>query len=246
MKTCVGLRWKDGLGQDVNDDAEFDVHAAILTRQVVAANAVQTIALKASGGKQLVGFNDPNGQLYNVVDSIAGNGEGIPTEKAVADYIANALANRACDYREWRGSVNTGKFSAALGTLWTNRAKYSMIICISGDMSNICVSSSYDGDYTNSTTHYFSDISWFILFPNVQNTTGNGDSSSYGGPEGQMLIGVQAFNAIDWANVHNKYTSDSRLQGRTNAPGVRIFVGADTHIGAVAADRYHTFIGVLK
>lgn len=208
------------------------------------ASPKYTSVVPASAGSNQAVLGSGAGK--DIVSAISASGSGLPTEKAVADYIANALANRACDYREWRGSVDTGTFSAALGTLWTNRAKYSMIICISGDMSNICVSSSYDGYYTNSTTNYFSNISWFILFPNVQNTTGNGDSSSYGGPEGQMLIGVQAFNTTDWASVHNKYTSGSRLQGYTNASGVRIFVGADTHIGAVAADRYHTFIGVLK
>lgn len=187
-----------------------------------------------------------SGTGKDIVNAISASGSGLPTEKAVADYIAQVLSERACDYREWSGSVNTGTFSAALGTLWTNRAKYSMIIGMSTDMDNMCISSAYTGDYSASATNYFSNIAWFILFPNVQNITGNGSSSSYGGPKGQLLIGAQAYNKTDWSTVHNTYNSDSRLSGYTHANGIRIYVGESTHIGAISASRYHTFIGVLK
>lgn len=182
----------------------------------------------------------------DIVNAISASGSGLPTEKAVADYIAQVLSERACDYREWNGSIDTGTFSSALGTLWTNRAKYSMIIGMSSDMRNICISSNKDGDYNATSVNYFSNIAWFILFPNVQNITGNGDSPTYGGPKGQLLIGAQSYNTTNWADVHNTYAAGTRLSGYTHANGIRIYVGESTRIGAIADSKYHTFIGVLK
>lgn len=98
MKTNRGISMRSQNGSNnIDFNLEPNTNAGMLFTRNVASGQAPVQVLPGTSGKQVYGFEAPYQKMFDVVDAISTSGEGLPTEKAVADAMCKTV---------WIGNLN--------------------------------------------------------------------------------------------------------------------------------------------
>ena len=128
MKTNRGISMRSQNGSNnIDFNLEPNTNAGMLFTRNVASGQAPVQVLPGTSGKQVYGFEAPYQKMFDVVDAISTSGEGLPTEKAVADAMCKTV---------WIGNLNltpataNRKFSAPMPVL--SSKKYYIVLHFTG------------------------------------------------------------------------------------------------------------------
>lgn len=139
MKTNRGISMRSQNGSNnIDFNLEPDTNAGMLFARNVASGQAPVQVLPGTSGKQVYGFEAPHQKMFDVVDaiSIIGRGEGLPTEKAVADAMCKTVwtGNLAL-----RAELSNTRFSATMPVMLSK--KYYIVLHFTGSLASSSSSS---------------------------------------------------------------------------------------------------------
>ena len=138
MKTNRGISMQSQNGSNKIDfNLEPNTNAGMLFARNVTSGLAPVQVLPGTSGKQVYGFEAPFQKMFDVVDAISISGEGLPTNKAVADSMCKTV---------WTGNLaltaalSNTRFSATMPVLLSK--KYYIVLHFAGSLALSSSSSS--------------------------------------------------------------------------------------------------------